>query len=143
MQWCNSSRRRSRRAGSTRVLVRAILKLAASGGSQPAFVQPVPWLVAAQRATASTLSGRPHRRVALGGAGSDGAAERGRLAARAGVVGHSTVVARYDLAAAVAAATPDGNAALTAATGFDLDALAGAPRTPRGSASPPRPRWRR
>jgi uncharacterized protein (DUF1800 family) len=47
----------------TRVLVRAILEAAVAGQARPTFVQPVPWLVAAQRATGSTLS----RRARLGG----------------------------------------------------------------------------
>ncbi len=47
-------------------------------------------------------------------------------------LGASTVVARYDLAAGVAAATPDGNPALTAATEFDLPALAVALAHPEG-----------
>jgi uncharacterized protein (DUF1800 family) len=117
----------------TRVLVRAILERATSGGAEPTFVPPVPWLVAAQRATSST----PPNRARLGHL---------RAAGQVPMVppnvagwplgpawlGASTVVARYNMASALAAATPDGNPALSAATAFDLDALADSLARPDG-----------
>src|SRR4051794_35254363 len=42
----------------TRVLVRSILEAGAAGQGAGAAVQPVPWLVSAQRATGATLSAR-------------------------------------------------------------------------------------
>jgi hypothetical protein len=47
-------------------------------------------------------------------------------------LGASTLVARYDMANALATSTPDGNPALTAATAFDLDGLADALARPEG-----------
>jgi hypothetical protein len=47
-------------------------------------------------------------------------------------LGASTVVARYNLAGALAASTPEGNPTLEAATAFDLDALADSLARPDG-----------
>ena len=68
----------------TRVLIRAVLDAAVAGHASPAFVQPVPWLVAAQRATTTTTTsaGRGHARQSEGRrSATDGAAERRGLAA--------------------------------------------------------------
>jgi len=117
----------------TRTLLRAILEMAVNGGGQPAFVQPVPWLVAAQRATGSTLSGRP-RLTALRSAGQLPMVPPNVAGWPLGPVwlGASTIVARYDLAAGVAAATPDGNPALAAAAAFDVATLADTLGHPEG-----------
>ena len=117
----------------TRVLVRAILEAAASGGAQPTFVQPVPWLVAAQRATDAT----PTNRQRLGGLRAAGQVPMVPPSVAGwplgpSWLGASTVVARYNMAAALAEVTPDGNAALAAATALDLDALAVSLARPEG-----------
>lgn len=117
----------------TRVLLRAILEAAASGGAQPTFVQPVPWLVAAQRGTESTLSGRS-RFATLRAAGQLPMAPPNVAGWPLGPVwlGASTVVARYNMAGALATSTPEGNPALAAATAFELDALADSLARPDG-----------
>jgi uncharacterized protein (DUF1800 family) len=117
----------------TRGLVRAILEAAASGEAQPAFVQPVPWLVAAQRATASMPANRP-RLGGLRAAGQLPMVPPNVAGWPLGQVwlGASTVVARYNLANAMAASSPDGNNAMVAATAFDLDALADSLARPEG-----------
>jgi uncharacterized protein (DUF1800 family) len=117
----------------TRVLVRAILEAAASGRVQPAFVQPVPWLVAAQRATGSTLAGRS-RLASLRAAGQVPMVPPSVAGWPLGSawLGASTMVARYNMATALAASTPTGNPALMAATAFDVDALADSVARPEG-----------
>ena len=116
----------------TRVLLRAILE-AAAAGAQPTFVQPVPWLVAAQRATGGTIASRP-RLASLRAAGQLPMVPPNVAGWPLGPawLGASTMVARYDMAGALAASTPAGNPALVAATSFDLDALAVALARPDG-----------
>ncbi|MEY2459457.1 MAG: hypothetical protein QOG30_1287 [Acidimicrobiaceae bacterium] len=120
----------------TRVLVRAILEAAASGRAQPTFVQPVPWLVAAERATGSTPPGRL-RLAGLRAAGQVPMLPPNVAGWPLGPVwlGASTVVARYNLASALAASTPADNPALAAAAAFDLDALADSLARPDGFAN--------
>jgi uncharacterized protein (DUF1800 family) len=119
----------------TRVLVRAILEAVASGRAQPAFVLPVPWLVAAQRSTASTFSGRS-RIAGLRTAGQVPMVPPNVAGWPLGPawLGASTIVARYNMASALAAATPAGNPALVAAAAFDFDALADSLARPDGFA---------
>jgi uncharacterized protein (DUF1800 family) len=117
----------------TRVLLRAILERAAAGAPQAAFVSPVPWLVAAQRATTSSPPNRA-RLASLRAAGQVPMVPPNVAGWPLGPawLGASTVVARYNMAGALAAATPDGNAALSAAAAFDLDALADSLARPEG-----------
>jgi uncharacterized protein (DUF1800 family) len=116
----------------TRVLVRAILEAAVAGKAQPAFGPPVPWLVGAQRATAGTV-GRA-RLPWLRAAGQLPMVPPNVAGWPLGPVwlGASTLVARYNLAGALAATAPDGNPALAAAKAFDVDALADAVARPEG-----------
>jgi uncharacterized protein (DUF1800 family) len=119
----------------TRVLVRAILEAAAAGKAQPTFVQPVPWFVAAQRATTATLTNRQR----LGGLRAAGQVPMVPPSVAgwplgSSWLGASTIVARYNMAAGIAEATPDGNAALAAATASDHDALAVSLARPEGFA---------
>jgi uncharacterized protein (DUF1800 family) len=109
----------------TRVLVRSILEAATSGAVQPAVVQPVPWLVAAQRATGGTVAAGP-RLASLRSAGQVPMMPPNVAGWPLGAswFGASTLVARYDLAGAVAASAPTGNPCLAAASSFDLGALA-------------------
>jgi uncharacterized protein (DUF1800 family) len=95
----------------------------------------VPWLVAAQRATGSTLAGRAR----LGGLEAAGQVPMmppnvAGWPLGAAWLGASTVVARYNLASALATATPDSSPALAAASAFDLDALSDALARPEGFA---------
>jgi uncharacterized protein (DUF1800 family) len=123
----------------TRALVRSILQAGASGHGVEAVNEPVPWLVSAQRATGAQVS--TARRIA-------GLRAAGQLPLHPPNVagwpmgttwfGASTVVARYDLASALAETTPKNNTALTAARAFDLDALADALGRPSGFSAPTR-----
>ena len=97
-------------------LVRATLEAGLAGASRPVVMAPVPWLVMAQRVTGATLSA---------GARLLGLRSAGQLPMLppnvAGWPGgpawfaSATVVGRANLAAAVAAATEDGQPALEAA----------------------------
>jgi uncharacterized protein (DUF1800 family) len=117
----------------TRVLLRSILEAAASGSAQPTFASPVPWLVGAQRATASTLPGRS-RLAGLRAGGQVPMVPPNVAGWPVGPawLGASTMIARYNLAGQLAASTPEGNPALAAATRFDLDALADSLARPDG-----------
>jgi uncharacterized protein (DUF1800 family) len=117
-----------------RVLARATLERLAAGDGQPAVQQPVPWLVAAQRATGGTVAPRA-RLAGLKAAGQLPMVPPSVAGWPLGTAwfGASTVVARYGLAGAVAATTVDGPA-LAAATGFDFDVLADALGHPEGFA---------
>jgi uncharacterized protein (DUF1800 family) len=117
----------------TRALVQSILEAAASGSAQTMVMQPVPWLVAAQRATGGTLPA--HGRLAgLRSAGQVPMVPPNVAGWPLGPawLGASTVVARYDLATALSASTPEGNPALAAARAFDVDTLADALGRPEG-----------
>jgi len=123
----------------TRVLVRSILTAGAAGKGVEAVNQPVPWLVSAQRATGATMSAGRRLRGLLAA---------GQVPLRPPNVagwpsgptwfGASTVVARYDLAGALAEGVADDNPALAAARTFDLDALADALGRPSGFSAPTR-----
>jgi uncharacterized protein (DUF1800 family) len=117
----------------TRVLVRAILKAAAEGHAVGAVAQPVPWLVAAQRATGATLATRARlERLRAAGQVPMRPPNVAGWPIGAAWFGASTVVARLDLASALVTSVPDDNSALDAATRFDLDALADALGHPEG-----------
>lgn len=117
----------------TRSLVRSILDAAASGAARPAVAAPVPWVVAAQRATGGMLT--PDARLA-------GLRAAGQLPMMppnvagwptgAAWFGASTVVARCNFANEIATTTPAGAPARAAAASFDLDALADALGHPDG-----------
>jgi len=117
----------------TRALVRAILEAGAAGHGTEAVSQPVPWLVAAQRATGAVLPAR----VRLAGLRSAGQVPMyppnvAGWPSGTSWFGASTTVARFDLAGAVAAHTADANPCMAAARAFDLDALADALGRPDG-----------
>src|SRR5262249_14058836 len=117
----------------TAVLVRSILEAGVAGHGVDAVTEPVPWLVAAQRATGAQLPAEQRLR---------GLRAAGQLPLYPPNVagwprgptwfGASTVVARYDLAGEIADNTPASNAASAAARSFDLDALADALGHPNG-----------
>ncbi len=103
----------------------AIDKLVAGVDGGPVTLAPVPWLVMALRATGATLAARPLA-AGLKAAGqvplrppNVGGWPRGDA-----WYGSATVVARFNLAGAVAAATPPDNPAVVAATAGDGGALA-------------------
>ncbi|HEY4333464.1 MAG TPA: DUF1800 family protein [Ilumatobacteraceae bacterium] len=108
-------------------LVSAAMTAGLSGASGAVILAPVPWYVIASRVTGATVP------AATALALLRGAAQVPMLPPNvAGWPGgqawfaSGTVVARTNLALAVAANIPPASAALTAATGSDLDALAAA-----------------
>ena len=121
----------------TRTLVRAILEAGTQGNALKAVNQPVPWLVAAQRATQGTMPS---------------ASRVGQLRAAGQLpmfppnvagwpddttwLGASTLVARYDLARSIVQTIPTNNPAHVAARAFDLDSLADALGRPEGFTAP-------
>jgi uncharacterized protein (DUF1800 family) len=120
----------------TRELVRSILAAGAMSHGVEAVNEPVPWLVAAQRATDAAIA--PAQRLRwLRAAGQLPLYPPNVAGWPSGTTwfGASTVVARYDLAAAIVKNVPDGNPALAAARSFDLDALADALGHPEGFAT--------
>jgi uncharacterized protein (DUF1800 family) len=117
----------------TRVLVRGILEAGAIGKGGDSVNEPVPWLVAAQRATGAQVSaGR--RLQGLRAAGQLPFHPPNVAGWPVGTTwfGASTVVARYDLAAALAQGVSNDTPAFVAARSFDLDALADALGRPSG-----------
>jgi uncharacterized protein (DUF1800 family) len=111
----------------TRTLARAVLEAAASRPNVATVVPPVPWVVAAQRATGATIDARDRIRN-LRAAGQVPMLPPSVAGWPIGTAwfGASTIVAKYALATQIAAAAPAGSPALTAAQSFDLDALADA-----------------
>jgi uncharacterized protein (DUF1800 family) len=111
-----------------RTLVAATIdKLVGGVDGGGVVLAPVPWLVAAMRATGATLTPRPLA-AALKAAG-----QVPLLAPNVGGwprgdawYGSATVVARFDLAAAIATAAPADNPAVAAAAAGDGGALANA-----------------
>ena len=108
-------------------LVTALANAGLAGASQSLVLAPVPWFVIASRVTGATVP----QNAALVGLRS--AAQVPMLPPNvAGWPGgqawfaSGTVVARANLASAIAAATPVDSPAMAAATSGDLDALAGA-----------------
>jgi len=109
-----------------RVLLAATLeKLVAGVDGGGVVLAPVPWLVMALRATGSTLAARPMV------AGLRAAGQVPLLPPNVGGwpagdawYGSATVVARFDLAGAVATAAPADNPAVVAAAAGDTDELA-------------------
>ena len=115
----------------TRALVRSILD--AADRAQPMTVAPVPWLVAAQRATGGAI--KPAARLAgLRAAGQVPMLPPNVAGWPSGPswFGASTLVARAQLSSAMATSAPHDNAAFVAATSFDLHALASALGRPEG-----------
>jgi uncharacterized protein (DUF1800 family) len=105
----------------------AVEKLVAGVDGGGVVLAPVPWLVMALRATGATLAARPLA------AGLKAAGQVPLLPPNVGGwprgdawYGSATVVARFDLAGAVAAAAPADNPAFVAATAGDATALASA-----------------
>jgi uncharacterized protein (DUF1800 family) len=117
----------------TTVLVRSILEAGVAGHGLEAVTEPVPWLVAAQRATGAQVSAE-HRFRGLRAAGQLPLYPPNVAGWPMGTTwfGASTVVARYDLAGEIADNTPFESAASAAARSFDLDALADALGYPNG-----------
>ena len=111
-----------------RALMTATLETLVAGGDGGGVVlAPVPWLVMALRATGASLAARPLV------SGLRAAGQVPLLPPNVGGwpsgdawYGSATVVARFDLAGAVAAATPADNPALVAASEGDADGLAAA-----------------
>jgi uncharacterized protein (DUF1800 family) len=120
-----------------RVLARGVLEAVAEGRVAPLVLGPVPWLLAAQRATGASLP--PDDRY-------DGLAAAGQLPLSPPNVGGwaggttwlaaSTTAQRFNLAGALAAATAEDNPALRAATEGDLEALSDALGRPTGFSEP-------
>ncbi len=117
----------------TRVLVRSVLRALADGRGSDLVLAPVPWLVAAQRATGATLSSDARLR-GLRAAGQLPMYPPNVAGWPSGTAwfGASTVVARYDFASALATAAPADNPVIVAARNGDVDALADALGRPEG-----------
>jgi uncharacterized protein (DUF1800 family) len=117
----------------TRELVRAILEAGSLGHGVEAVNEPVPWLVAAQRATGGAIPTDQRLRL-LRAAGQLPLYPPNVAGWPSGTTwfGASTVVARYDLAGLIVKNVPDGNPSLAAARTFDLDALADTLGHPEG-----------
>jgi len=108
-----------------KTLVRATVQVGLDGASMPIVLAPVPWLAIAQRVTGAVID--PKLRLnALRTAGQVPMAPPNVAGWPGGAVwfGSSTVVARAQLAAAVAEAAPMPNPARQAADGTDLVRLA-------------------
>jgi uncharacterized protein (DUF1800 family) len=122
-------------AGSLEVrpLLRAILEAGASGKGSGLVWAPVPWLAAAQRATGATVAIQDRLKL-LRDAGQVPMFPPNVAGWPGGAAwfGASTVVARYNLATALAAATATDNPAQQAAAAGDVDALADALGRPEG-----------
>ena len=121
------------------VLVRATLQAGLDGASTPVVLAPVPWLAIAQRVTGARIDARL-RRAALRTAGQLPMLPPNVAGWPGGPAwfGSSTIVARAQLAAAVAEATPPDSVVGRAAGGRDLEALAvalGLPSPAFGAAS--------
>jgi len=115
-----------------RVLVRALLERVAADDNASIVLPPVPWLIAAQRATGAAVPAKA-RLANLKASGQLPMLPPSVAGWPIGAAwfGASTVVSRYRLAQLVSAATPEGPA-LAAATDFDLDALADVLGRPEG-----------
>ncbi|HEV3226564.1 MAG TPA: DUF1800 family protein, partial [Acidimicrobiales bacterium] len=103
-----------------RALMRSILEAAVQGRSVPMVVAPVPWLVAAQRATRGTID--PRARLARLRAAGQVPMMPPNVAGWPGGAawfGASTVVARFGMASSIAASTPAGSALLVSASSPD------------------------
>ena len=108
-----------------KTLVRATVQVGLDGASMPIVLAPVPWLAIAQRVTGAIID--PKLRFnTLRAAGQVPMAPPNVAGWPGGAVwfGSSTVVARAQLAAAVAEAAPMSNPARQAADGTDLVRLA-------------------
>jgi uncharacterized protein (DUF1800 family) len=116
-----------------RPLVRAILDAGAAGEGSGLVWAPVPWLAAAQRATGATITNKD-RLALLRDAGQVPMFPPNVAGWPGGAAwfGASTVVARFNLATAVAAATAPDNPAAAAAAAGDAAALAVALGRPEG-----------
>jgi uncharacterized protein (DUF1800 family) len=117
----------------TRALVRSILHAGAAGNGVVAVNQPVPWTVAALRATGSSMPADARLR-GLRAAGQLPLYPPNVAGWPSGTTwfGASTVIARYDMAGTIADHTPQDSPVLSAARTFDLDALADALGRPEG-----------
>ncbi len=117
----------------TRALVRSILEAGVTGHGVESVNQPVPWLIAAQRATGAAIPAA-QRLSGLRAAGQIPLYPPNVAGWPSGATwfGASTVVARYDLAGAIVKHVPDGNPAMAAARSFELDTLADALGHPEG-----------
>ncbi|MGE0877850.1 MAG: DUF1800 family protein [Acidimicrobiia bacterium] len=124
----------------TRALITTIITRALADESviaDPIVVAPVPWLVMAQRACGATLDPR----VRIGGLRAAGQVpwlppNVAGWPGGAAWLGSSTVAARFNLAVAVADATPATNPAFAAAKDGDAVALATALGLPRSFGAP-------
>jgi uncharacterized protein (DUF1800 family) len=116
-----------------RPLVRAILEAGAAGEGTGLVWAPVPWLAAAQRATGATITNKD-RLALLRDAGQVPMFPPNVAGWPGGAAwfGASTVVARFNLASALAAATAPDNLAAAAAASGDVAALADALGRPEG-----------
>jgi uncharacterized protein (DUF1800 family) len=116
-----------------KTLVRATLEAGLAGRGGPLHLAPLPWLCAAQR----TTGGRPDAYVRLLGMRDTGQLPMYPPDVSGWPPGEawlssSTVMGRVNLAQAVAAVAPAGNAALVAAGARDIDGLARALGRPEG-----------
>ena len=116
-----------------RALARATLEAVADGHHRPLLLGPVPWLVALQRATGAELDA-DERYFGLWEAGQLPLwpPNVGGWPGGATWLASSTVAARFNLAAAVAEATPARSRARAAAAGGDAADLADALGRPEG-----------
>lgn len=116
-----------------RVLARGVLEAVAEGRTAGLVLGPMPWLLAAQRATGAVLDPEA-RHWALYGAGHlpFWPPNVGGWPGGANWLTSSTTAQRYTLAGAVAAATAVDHPARRAAAAGDLAALAGALGRPAG-----------
>jgi uncharacterized protein (DUF1800 family) len=122
-----------------RVLARAVLEAVAEGRVTGLVLGPMPWLLAAQRATGASLP-RDDRYWSLYDAGHAPLwpPNVGGWPGGSTWLASSITVQRFNLAGAVAAAAPEDNPARAAAAAGDLDALADALGRPEGFTDPTR-----
>jgi uncharacterized protein (DUF1800 family) len=117
----------------TRALLRSILQAGARGQDRAMVWAPVPWLAAMVRATGATVpTGQRLQQLRAAGQVPMTPPNVAGWPSGAAWLSAATVVARFDLAALVAAGTPSGSPALVAAQSFALDALADALGRPEG-----------
>jgi uncharacterized protein (DUF1800 family) len=120
-----------------RVLARGVLEAVAEDRVTELVLGPMPWLLAAQRATGAELDA-DGRYYGLQGAGHLPLwpPNVGGWPGGATWLASSTTAQRYNLAGAVAAASPEDNEARRAAAAADLPALADALGRPEGFTAP-------
>jgi len=120
-----------------RVLARATLEAVADGYGTPMVLGPMPWLLAAQRATSARLdASERYQSLYDVGHAPFWPPNVGGWPGGETWLATSTTAERFNLAGVLAAAAPDGNPAREAARAGELGALADALGRPEGFSAP-------